>query len=46
MGHEDDFGVVVEQVLDGGEGGADTVVVRDFAIFEGDVEVYADEGAL
>jgi hypothetical protein len=46
VGAENDFGFVAEGVLDGGEGLADAGVVGDDAVFEGDVEVDADEYAL
>ena len=46
MGGEDDLGFVAEGVLDGGDGLADAGVVGDGAVFEGDVEVDADEDAL
>src|SRR5260370_22440869 len=46
VGAENDFGLVAEGVLDGGEGFADAGVVGDDAVLEGDVEVDADEDAL
>jgi hypothetical protein len=43
---EDHLGLVAESVLDGGESFANAGVVGDDAVFEGDVEVNADEDAL
>jgi hypothetical protein len=46
VGAEDDFGLVAESILDGGEGLADAGVVGDDAVLEGNVEVDADEDSL
>ena len=48
VGAEDDFGLVAEGVLDGGDGLADAGVVEDLGavLGEGNVEVDADEDAL
>lgn len=47
MAGEDDLGTVLDKVLDGGDGGADTGVVGDvLVVVERDVEVGAHEHAL
>ena len=43
---EDDLGLVAQRVLDGGKRLADASVVGDDAVFQGDVEVHADEHTL
>ena len=39
VGAEDEPGALVHQVLDGGQGGDDAVVVGDFPLLHGDVEI-------
>ena len=46
VAHEDDAGVVVDQVLDGREGSVDAGGVTDNAVLDRHVEVDADEDAL
>ena len=46
MGAQDDLGIVVHQVLDGGHGSDNTLVGGDFAVLGGDVEVAAAQHPL
>jgi hypothetical protein len=42
---EDDARALGEEVFDGGEGFGDAAVVGDLAVFDGDIEIAADEDA-
>ena len=46
MGGEDKAGALVQQELDGGEGGHDAGVIGNFPILEGDVEIHAHQDFL
>ena len=46
MAHEDDASVVLNEVVDGGQGSLDTGGVANDAILDRHVEVNADENAL
>ena len=46
VGAEDDLRAMVDEVLDGGQGGDDALVAGDLAVLQGDVEVAAAQHAL
>ena len=46
VGAQDDLGLVLDQVLDGGQGGNDTLVGSDLAGLGGHIEVAAAQNAL
>ena len=46
MGAENDLGLMVHQVLDGGHGGHDPLVGSDLTVLGGDIEVAAAQDPL
>ena len=46
VGAEDDLRAVVDEILDGGQGGDDALIAGDLAVLEGNVKVAAAEHAL
>ncbi len=46
MAHEDDASIVLNEIVDGGQGSLDTGGVANDAILDRHVEVNADENAL